>query len=221
VVTLYFKVLYMENKTDYIKDITEIRSLMERSSRFISLSGLAGVFAGIFAIAGAGIAYLYLDLGNYSNYYEGALKDSATYEHFVNFFILDAVLVLFASLGGGILFTMLKAKKDGLKIWDRTAQRLVLNLIIPLITGGIFCLALLYHGAFGLVAPATLIFYGLALLNGSKYTFNDIRYLGVSEIALGLIASFYLGYGLLFWTLGFGLLHILYGTVMYFKYERK
>jgi hypothetical protein len=44
--------------------------------------------------------------------------------------------------------------------------------------------------------------------------------LGICEIGLGLIASIYMGYGLLFWAVGFGVLHIIYGIVMYMKYER-
>lgn len=211
----------MKDNSRYIKDLTEIRSLMERSSRFISLSGLSGVFAGIFALIGAGAAYFYLDMGIYRHYYEGAVKSSTSYNDFISFFIVDALLVLVASLGAGIYFTTKKAKREGLKTWDRTARNLLLNLSVPLITGGVFCLSLLYHGAVGLIAPSLLIFYGLALLNGSKYTLNDIRYLGISEIGLGLISSFFIGYGFLFWCLGFGVLHIVYGTVMYFKYEKK
>ena len=115
---------------------------------------------------------------------------------------------------------MRKAKRKGLPVWDSTAKRLLLNLLIPLATGGLFCLVLLYHRQVGMIAPATLIFYGLALLNASKYTLNDIRYLGILEIIIGLIASVYIGYGLLFWAVGFGVLHIVYGIVMYSKYEK-
>lgn len=208
------------NQADYLKDITEIRSIMERSSRFISLSGLSGVFAGLFALAGAAAAYFYLDIGLYRSY-EGALRSQESYDQYVKFFITDAALVLICSFAAVIFFTTRKARLAGQKIWDNTAQRLILNLSIPLVAGGIFCLALLYHGAVGLIAPSTLIFYGFALLNGSKYTLNDIRYLGISEIILGLISSFFIGYGLLFWAVGFGILHILYGTVMYLKYEKK
>ncbi len=211
----------MEDKTNYLQDITEIRSMMERSSRFISLSGLSGIFAGVFALAGACAAYFFLDLGGYQSYYDGALRSSQSYERFIAFIISDASFVLVASIAAGIFFTTRKAKRKGLKVWDNTAQRLLVNLAIPLIAGGIFCVALLVHGAVGLIAPATLLFYGVALLNGSKYTLNDIRYLGICEIVLGLISSFYIGYGLLFWMLGFGGLHILYGAAMYFKYERK
>ena len=73
---------------------------------------------------------------------------------------------------------------------------------------------------FGLVAPTTLLFYGLALYNAGKYTLDEIRYLGVSEIILGLLGCIFIGYGLMFWALGFGVLHIVYGFMMWWKYER-
>lgn len=212
----------MEENREPLETLTEIRSLMERSSRFISLSGLSGVFAGIYALIGAFAAYKYLNLDSSSSrYYEYAFTPSGERNSsFFEFFFLDAVCVLIASIATGVILTTRQAKKNGQKIWDPTAKRLIINLTVPLISGGLFCLALLYHDVIGLIAPATLIFYGLALLNASKYTLNDIRYLGISEIVLGIISSFFIGYGLLFWAIGFGVLHIIYGIVMYQKYER-
>jgi predicted lysophospholipase L1 biosynthesis ABC-type transport system permease subunit len=191
--------------------------MMERSSRFISLSGLSGVCAGIFALCGAAAAYVKLnsfDSGNYRTLGRDELMDTILY------LLLDATIVLLLSVTTGIVLTVRNSKKKGVKIWDATAKRLLINLMIPLITGGLFCLIMLYHGIIGLVAPATLLFYGLALINASKYTLNDVRYLGICEIILGLIASVYVHNGLLFWAIGFGVLHIIYGTVMYLKYER-
>ena len=210
------------NHHEQLQDIKEIRSIMERSSRFLSLSGLSGVFAGIFALAGFTAAYFHFGLElSSSEYFEGAREPiSPNDSGFILFYFADGLLVLVASLLAGFVFTARKAKKSGQKIWDATARRMLINLMIPLTTGGIFCLILLFHGRLVLVAPATLIFYGLALINASKYTLNDIRYLGLMEIVLGLLASVYVGYGLWFWALGFGVLHIIYGTVMYNKYER-
>jgi hypothetical protein len=202
----------MQEKTDYLKDISEIRSIMERSSRFISLSGLSGVMAGIYALIGAYIAYQILHTGGGEVYGRSA--------HVISYLLIDAVIVLILAIGTGIWLTTRRAKQQNLKIWDSTARRLVINLLIPLVTGGLFSLIMLYRGYAGMVAPAMLIFYGLALINASKYTLSDVRYLGICEIILGLCASIYAGYSLLFWALGFGLLHIVYGTVMYFKYER-
>lgn len=212
----------MKNQNEHLETLTEIRSLMERSSRFISLSGLSGVFAGVFALLGAFAAYIHWDMQlTSSNYYEYAMgADGKVNNDFFTFFFMDAILVLIASLAAGVLLTRRKAKQKNQSIWDATAKRMLVNLFLPLASGGLFCLALLYHSLVGLVAPATLIFYGLALINASKYTLNDIRYLGILEIALGIIASFFIGYGLLFWALGFGLLHIVYGIVMYNKYEK-
>ncbi len=215
----------MHKSSDHpLEQIREIRGLMERSSRFIGLSGLAGVSAGIFALMGAAAVYWFGDTYPFEEsrlYYMRMPEDLPFGLHPIGFFLMVAVLVLIAALAGGIYFTTRRAKRKGQKIWDRLTQRLLLNLAIPLVAGGIFCLALLAHGQVGFVAPATLLFYGLALINGSKYTLEDVRYLGLCEIGLGLIASFNLGYGLEFWTIGFGFLHIFYGLRMYVKYERK
>ncbi len=217
-----FNLFQMDNQNEQLETLSEIRSLMERSSRFISLSGLSGVFAGIFALLGAVAAYIHLNLNiSSSRYYEYATNaDGESNKGFFVFFFTDAIIVLVASLVAGSMLTMRKAKRKGLPVWDSTSKRLLLNLLIPLATGGLFCLVLLYHRQVGMIAPATLIFYGLALLNASKYTLNDIRYLGILEIIIGLIASVYIGYGLLFWAVGFGVLHIVYGIVMYSKYEK-
>ena len=212
----------MAAKTDYAKDLTQIRSLMERSSRFISLSGLSGVSAGLCALAGAGVMYYALYLGQFS-YFQGypVRNEMALDPDFVQFCMVVGFVVLLGALISAIYFTTRNARRNGHKIFDKAAVRLMVNTAIPLVVGGVFCLALLYHNAGALIAPATLVFYGLALINGSKYTLDDIRYLGFCELALGLLASFFVGYGLLFWAFGFGVLHIVYGLVMYNKYERK
>ena len=215
--------MVMDSHNKHLETLSEIRSLMERSSRFISLSGLSGVAAGVFALIGAAAVYIYLDIMPFSHrklYYITAESASKWGMDYLMFFFLDAAFVFLAALAAGIFFTTRKAKKKGQKIWDQLTQRLVINMLIPLIAGGVFCLALIYHGFFGFVAPATLVFYGLACVNASKYTLTDIRYLGLMEIGLGLVALFNLGYGLEFWAIGFGVLHIIYGTMMYYKYER-
>ncbi len=216
--------MVMDKRNEQLEHLSEIRSLMERSSRFISLSGLSGVAAGVFALIGATAVYIYFDIFPFDEnlvYYADVVAAEKRWGiDYLTFFFLDAALVFIFAVAGGIFFTTRKAKQKGQKIWDKLTQKLLLNLLIPLTTGGIFCLALMKHGEFGLVAPATLVFYGLALVNGGKYTLSDIHYLGLSEIVLGLIALFYIGYGLEFWAIGFGVLHIIYGTVMYFKYEK-
>lgn len=207
----------MKEESEHLKNLQQIRSMMEKSSRFISLSGLSGIFAGIFALLGAAAAYFYLDMSIDGRTHYRYLQHK---EDFYQFLFLDAAIVAIAAVSAGIFFTVRQAKKQGQKVWDNTSRRLLINLVVPVGAGGFFCLAMLYHDVVGFIAPATLIFYGLALLNGSKYTLDDIRYLAFCEIALGLIATIYIGYGLFFWSLGFGVLHIVYGTVMYYKYEK-
>ncbi len=213
----------IQNYNSHLEALNEIRLLMERSSRFISLSGLSGVAAGVSALLGAAAAFLYLGAAPFSGqrpYYLVAVQAERWGMDYITFFLLDGVLVLMLALGSGIFFTTRKARRKGQPIWGPLTRRLLANLALPLLAGGVFCLALAYHSMGELIAPTTLAFYGLALVNASKYTLNDIWYLGIIEIALGLVALFLPGYGLEFWAVGFGLFHILYGALMYFKYER-
>ncbi len=205
----------MEEKSDFEKDLASIRQIMERSVKFVSLSGVSGILAGIYASAAAFYIYRYVFLGAMARpheYFE--LQPARVYQ-----LVTVGIVTLAASLITGWYFSYRKANRLGLSIWDATSKRLLLSLSIPLAAGGIFSLLLLWHGYFLLVAPVCLLFYGLALVNASQNLFVEIRYLGYCEIVLGLISTVFIGYGLLFWAIGFGVLHIVYGVVMYRKYD--
>lgn len=207
-----------------ISDLKEIRSLMERSRYFIGLSGLSGIWAGCLALVGAALITVYQwSAGRdvvFINRSFGAQYDHPWGITPLVFILLIAGAVLIGALAGGYYFTARRAKRLGQVLLDVKAYQLVFNLIVPLVIGGIFCLALIYHEHGGLIAPTTLLFYGLALLNGSGYAKEELSYLGYVMIGLGLVSSFFIGYGLHFWALGFGLCHIIYGAWMYRKYDQ-
>lgn len=198
---------------DYLKDISEIKNLMNKSSKFISLSGLSGILAGVYALIGAAIAYWYFSLSG-SEY---IVIDSEIF----NFITLDLLVVGMLSIGTAIFLTTKKAKKNNEKIWDSLTRRLLINFIIPLLAGGLYIMIILTQQKYGQTAALMLLFYGLALLNASKYTLGDVKYLGYTQIILGLICAVYPNYGFWFWVVGFGVMHIVYGAVMHFKYDRK
>jgi hypothetical protein len=204
----------MKENQAYEKDIASIRQLMERSVKFLSLSGLSGILAGVYALIGASVVYLLFQYPQAPwQYRHESIKDS------LPLLLTIALLVLTASLITGYWLAARKAGRLNVKFWDSTTKRLVVNLTIPLVTGGLFIGALLLSGHYGVAAPASLIFYGLALINASPNLYDEIRYLGFCEIGLGIISSFLPGFGLLFWALGFGVLHVVYGTLMYKKYD--
>ncbi|HLV50947.1 hypothetical protein [Paenimyroides viscosum] len=195
-------------------DLAHIRSMMERSSRFLSLSGLSGVGAGIVGLVTGILAIAIL-----KKYQIDFSTDYVFNEKFVfELFVLGASALLLA-IFCGCYFTVRKSKKLGLQIWTATTKKILVQLAIPLVVGGVFVLALLQYNLYGLVAGTTLIFYGLALVNAEKYTYSDIKYLGLLEIILGCLSLFFIGKGLIFWTIGFGVLHIVYGVILHRKYK--
>jgi len=212
---------------DPLAQLTEIRAIMERSSRFISLSGLSGVGAGVVALLGTAIGHYYLQQ-EYSAPEYGAhgyerlfLTTQSERLAALPFLLGLALAMIAAALLAAAFFTLRRTRRDGLRsIWTAPARRLAAALAIPLVAGGLFCLKLFLSGAPELVVPAMLVFYGVALLNGSKYTLDEIKYLGLTQIALGLVALLVPAYGLLLFGAGFGLGHIGYGLLMYNRYER-
>ena len=205
-------------KEEEIQDeLVSIRRLMERSSKFISLSGLSGILAGIYALIGAGIAYFLMYRGPVIVYKSLSL---GTYPPTLIYLMLVAVGVLALSIISGVVLTLRKASKNGQPIWGKVSKELFFNMATPLVTGGILILIFIDRGYYGIIGPSSLIFYGLSLISASNFTFTDVKYLGLCEIILGLIAACFPGYGLLFWAIGFGVLHIIYGSLMYFKYDR-
>jgi len=209
------------NSTNPNEDLQTIRDIMERSSKFLSLSGLSGIFAGVCALVGAAIAWFFiLDAGQvrFSEFIGNAGGTSTSGTGF--YLAFDALLVLVFAFLGAIYFSFRKANKAGQKLWTNSTKRLLVNLMIPLVSGGVFILILVFQNNLELVAPVMLIFYGLSLVNAGKFTFGEIHYLGLTEIVLGILAGVFINYGLLFWTIGFGLMHIVYGTVMYYRHER-
>jgi hypothetical protein len=201
----------MKEEKDYIKEISEIRFMMERSSKFLSLSGWAGIMAGIYALVGVYVADSYFGFNPQEISDRGGIG--------LNIILLATVVLIFA-IFTAILLSYKRAGKREEKLWNSTTRRLVINMAVPLISGGVVILILASKGLVGLIAPLTMIFYGLALFNVSGITIKEIKGLGINQIILGLIGLYFVEYGLLLWALGFGVAHILYGIVMYFKYER-
>ncbi len=198
---------------DYLKDISAIKNLMSKSSRFISLSGWAGIFAGVYALIGAAVAY-YIVMNSGRDY---LILDGYVFR----LILLDLALIAILSVGTAILITTRKAKSDGVKIWDETTRKLLMSFLVPLITGGIYILIILNQQKYGQTGALMLIFYGLALVNASKHTISNIKYLGYIEIALGLICAFYPGYGFWLWVIGFGFMHVVYGAIMLVKEKKQ
>jgi hypothetical protein len=210
----------MEKKTDYSDDIKTIKKIMEESSRFLSLSGLSGLFAGMIAIAGGCVAQygILKSRSFFINDMVTTLSDKELSSVKIQI-VADAFIVLSVALTGSFYFSFRKARDKGQKIWTPVSKRLLINLFIPLIAGFFFVIVLYFQNQWQLIVPAMLIFYGLALISAGKFTYSEVFYLGLAELITGFAAVFFPAITLLFWIIGFGALHIGYGLIMYRKYK--
>ncbi|HVK48538.1 MAG TPA: hypothetical protein VM488_11850 [Pseudobacter sp.] len=201
----------MKDEQEYIQDITEMRSMMERSSRFMSLSGLAGVMAGIYALAGAFVAWYIL------GFQPGA---PVTTDSNLQLLVLVGFIVLVLAIGTAFLLSWKKAGRRQEKFGNPVGKRLLINMGVPLVAGGLLVLIMIAKGMTGFIAPFTLLFYGLAQYSAGKYTYDEMKSLGLINLGLGLVGAYFTEYGLLLWALGFGVVHIVYGIYMHYRYER-
>jgi hypothetical protein len=210
----------MENNLSSAEDLKTIRKIMEESTRFLSLSGLSGVFLGLFAIGGALIARFLvfnneiISNDNYFNILPGQETEALKLK-----MVIIAASVLLLSMVTAIAFSIRKAKRSGVSLWTPVSKRLYASLFLPLLAGGVFALILLFQNHIQLIIPVFLLFYGLGLISAGKFTYGEIFYLGILEIIAGLAAALFPAQGLIFWIIGFGILHIVYGLFMYRKYE--
>lgn len=191
----------MNQHKDHLQAIQEIKNMMERSTKFSSISGMAGMVVGVLAIIVFG-GITWFDV-------------TAIYPLFV---IMVGTLIIAMSIG--LKLSIEKAKKEGAPIFDTTAKRFLVHFFTPLIVGGILCLIFAYHGDYTYIPSIMLIFYGFALLHASKFSLDTIKNLGYLELIIGLFAAAFTTYGMWCWVFGFGLLHIIYGFIIYTKYEK-
>jgi hypothetical protein len=196
--------------------LAEIKSMMENSTRFLSLSGFSGVLIGSYALIAVA---LFVSQNNLDFTHFDTHTRKWNEPGFMQSAMMYGVLLFTASLVTSLLFSVRKAKKKNLPMVSGISKKLAFNFFTPIAVGVLVCLNFITSEAW-LVLPLSLIFYGFALLFASHYTFTTLKYFGLCQLLLGIIALYFLPYQVLLWTIGFGILHIAYGLYMYFKFER-
>ena len=201
----------MRKEEEYLNDLAEIRTMMERTSKFLSLSGWSGILAGIYALICVSIIHFVWDFHLLQSFSDAAAIAKVW---------LLGIVILILSIATAAYFSRQSALKKREKAWNATSRKLIQSMAVPLVTGGLLMLVFLIRGPIQMILPVSLLFYGLALFNAGSFTYREVRWMGLAQIVLGLTATWFVNYGLLFWGLGFGVVHIVYGMVMHFKYER-
>jgi len=206
-----------------LSTLEDIKKIMNRSTVFLTLSGWSGILAGTICLIASGIAYQWIYGGEPVD--KAALLSAQSLVEIyqvpiVRNLSLLALCTFLLVLVAVFVNTRSKVVREKQALWDPAALKMAASLFIPIITGAIFILGLAEHHALQLAVPASLVFYGLGLVSTSRFTFTDIRYVGFIDLALGILAMFLPQYNLLAWAIGFGLLHIIYGFLMFNKASR-
>jgi hypothetical protein len=210
----------MNQPDQHLEDIKVIKKLMEESSRFLSLSGISGIIAGLLAITGAVAAKLIITGSSLADdWYAVPFAGDPANNRTVVLLLADMAVVLVLSFGAAVLFSSRKARKSGRNAWTPITRRMLASLFIPLVTGGLFFLLTLSRVPANVTVASTLIFYGLAVISAGKFTFGEIHWLGVLEVATGLICLLLPQWSILIWAVGFGAIHIVYGLFMHLRYK--
>jgi hypothetical protein len=209
----------MDEQTRPLQDLQHIKQMMERSSRFTALSSLSGISAGVCGLAGAWIASQKIDCWQRGDCNFGR-PSAESLNGLLNYLLVVALLTFVTAFLTAFVFTLWRSKKTGLSLRRTISLRLIWNIAVPLLAGGLLLIRLIQLGQYGLAAPCCLIFYGLGLVNAGKYTLSEVSYLGYAQLLLGIGSLWAPAYGLYFWAAGFGIFHIVYGLVMWARYER-
>ena len=205
--------LSTENREKYIQDLADIKDMMHRSSKFTALSGLSGILAGVAGLVGGYFTYALLEV----NQIKLQLNPTPIDEDISIQLLIIAASTLLTAKVFIFFFTSRRMRSNQESIMQKQTQRLMIHLFIPMLAGGLIIVKLLFNDLLGLSIAATLVFYGLGLINASKFTLDEMRSLGILQVLLGVLAVYFPAWSLIIWMVGFGLLHIAFGIYMHFN----
>jgi len=201
--------------TENLKGTTEMDAVGNRSTHFFSLRGFPGILVGIYALLGA-ITFRQL-LNNHQNLNSAVSFLPISYLEYLLTSIVFLVLVI--SIISVYISAFRKAKRSHKKLWGPVSRRFLIHVSLPLLAGGVICILLYEYGLIRYISSAMLIFYGLTFFSARKYISNTTRNAGIVILLIGLVSTQFIDYGLYFWVIGFGFIHVIYGIVTYRKHD--
>ncbi|HEY4539305.1 MAG TPA: hypothetical protein VIG94_04750 [Faecalibacter sp.] len=203
------------NEINPFEQLEEIKSMMQKTTKFSSINGWSGIWVGIIGLVASYLVYSIILESSFQ--WHGLAPDESRDAKLA--FML--IITLIVACSGGVYFIAKKSKRNGESFINSVTKRILIRFLTILGIGGLVCGLLYYHLSFVYVAPSTLLFYGLALLYIERDTIKELKYLAFVEIILGLLAFYFIYNGLLFWTIGFGIVHLFFGVFLVNKYKDK
>ncbi len=178
-------------------NLRSIRSAMESSSRFTDLSGIGMVAIGLTALAAALVA----------------LAQSSERAAIL---VWEAEAVIALSIG--VMGTLHKARDGWGRLLAAPARKFALGLAPPLAAGGILTLVLQREGLYDLLPGMWLVIYGAAMAAAGAFSVRLLPVMGFAFMAIGTVALLTPTWAGWLLGVGFGGLHIVFGTIIARRY---
>lgn len=177
-----------------MEDLRFIRQTMERGAAFTAVPGWGGVGMGLSAIAAAVVA-----------------SGQPTSEGWLLVWTLEALIAV--AIGGVAI--QRKARRAELPVFSGAGRKFVLSFLPPALAGVVLTLALWQADASSLLPGVWLLLYGAAVVTAGTFSVKIVPVMGICFMVLGMLALLGLPLGGDLWmAVGFGGLHVLFGTTI-------
>jgi len=177
-----------------MEDLRFIRQTMENGNAFTAVPGWGGVGMGVTALAASAIA-----------------AGQETAGSWLGVWAIEAVLA--AAIGAWAIER--KARRFELPVLSGTGRKVLLGFAPPALAGIIITVALWTAGATELIPGAWLLLYGVAVVAAGTFSVRVVPLMGACFMILGVLTLLVVpGAGNLMLALGFGALHVVFGTII-------
>lgn len=181
-----------------MENLRFVRETMERAGSFTAVSGWGQVVIGITGFLAAWLA-----------------SQQGSPELWLATWSVAAVV----AVAFGVLTTAMKARSMKVPLLSGPGRKFTLSLAPPLIAGAVLTAVLFQAGSMAVLPGMWLLLFGVGILTAGAFSVPVIPVMGVSFMVLGSAALFSpAAWGDAYMAIGFGGLHVVFGTLIARRY---
>jgi len=174
-----------------------IRQTLERAGEFTAVPGKGGVLMGLVAVLAAQVA-----------------KRQPGASGWLTIWMLAAVIAMSIGLAGATL----KSRRFQMPLFSGPGRKFIAGFAPGILAGAVLTAVLYRAGVPGFLPGVWLLLYGAAVLAGGSASVRVVPMMGACFMFAGTVALLLPGWNDVLLPVGFGGLHLIFGTVIWTKY---